>query len=62
MSKTFGFSEIQANHILDLQLRRLAQLEHQKLKDEHEELQKTIKELESILASDAKLCSRLSWR
>jgi DNA gyrase subunit A len=55
MSKTFGFSEIQANHILDLQLRRLAQLEHQKLKDEHEELQKTIKELESILASDAKL-------
>src|SRR3954469_11275599 len=44
MSKTFGFSEIQANHILDLQLRRLAQLEHQKLKDEHAELQKTIKE------------------
>src|SRR5689334_19605517 len=55
MSERFGFSEIQANHILDLQLRRLAQLEHQKLKDEHEELQKTIKELESILASDTKL-------
>ena len=50
-----SFSEIQANHILDMQLRRLAQLEHQKLKDEHDELQKTIKELESILASDAKL-------
>jgi DNA gyrase subunit A len=55
MSKKYGFSEIQANHILDLQLRRLAQLEHQKLKDEHEELQKTIKELESILNSEAKL-------
>src|SRR6476659_5489416 len=52
MSKKFGFSEIQANHILDLQLRRLAQLEHQKLKDEHEELQKTIKELESILKDE----------
>ena len=36
-------------------LRRLAQLEQQKLKDEHDELQATIKELESILQSDAKL-------
>ncbi len=55
MSKRFGFSEIQANHILDLQLRRLAQLEHQKLKDELTELQATIAELESILASDERL-------
>jgi len=55
MSKRFGFTEVQANHILDLQLRRLAQLEHQRLKDEHDELAKTIKELESILASDKKL-------
>ena len=36
--KPFEFSEIQANHILDMPLRRLAQLEQQKLKDEHEEL------------------------
>jgi DNA gyrase subunit A len=55
MAKPFEFTEIQANHILDMPLRRLAQLEHQKLKDEHEELQATIKELESILADDAKL-------
>ncbi len=55
MAKPFEFSEIQANHILDMPLRRLAQLEQQKLKDEHEELQATIKELESILQSDEKL-------
>src|SRR6476660_10113024 len=34
MAKPFEFSEIQANHILDMPLRRFAQLEHQKLKDE----------------------------
>ena len=39
-------------------LRRLTQLEQQKLKDEHDELQATIKELESILQSDAKLRTR----
>jgi DNA gyrase subunit A len=55
MAKPFEFTEIQANHILDMPLRRLAQLEQQKLKDEHEELQATIKELEGILADDAKL-------
>jgi len=55
MAKPYEFTEIQANHILDMQLRRLAQLEHQKLKDEYEELTKTIKELESILNSRKKL-------
>jgi len=51
----FGFTEIQANHILDMPLRRLAQLEQQKLKDELEEKQAEIKELEGILGSDALL-------
>jgi len=55
MAKPYEFSEIQANHILDMQLRRLAQLEHQRLRDEFEELMATIKELESILANDKKL-------
>jgi DNA gyrase subunit A len=54
MAKPFEFSEIQANHILDMQLRRLAQLEGQKLRDELAELAKTIAELEAILASDAR--------
>jgi DNA gyrase subunit A len=55
MGEAFGFSEIQARHILDMQLRRLAQLEGQKLRDELAELMETIAELESILNSDAKL-------
>ena len=38
MAKPFEFCEIQANHILDMQLRRLAQLEGQKLRDELDEL------------------------
>ncbi len=55
MAEPFSFSEIQANHILDMPLRRLAQLEHQKLRDEMEELAATIKGLEAILKSDEKL-------
>ena len=51
----FGLSEAQAQHILDLQLRRLTALEQDKIRDEHEELQKTIAELKSILASPAKV-------
>ena len=55
MKKPFGFTEIQANYILDMQLRRLTQLEGQKLREELAELQATIKELESILKSKPKL-------
>ena len=55
MAKPFDFSEIQANFILDMQLRRLTQLEGQKLRDELGELQERIKELESILRSKKKL-------
>jgi DNA gyrase subunit A len=55
MAKPFSFSEIQANHILDMPLRRLTALERQKLVDELAELRDTIKELESILKSKPKL-------
>ena len=55
MKKPFDFSEIQANFILDMQLRRLTQLEGKKLRDELKELQETIKDLESILKSKTKL-------
>jgi DNA gyrase subunit A len=55
MAKPFEFTEIQANFILDMQLRRLTQLEGQKLRDELAELQDRIKELESILRSKKKL-------
>ena len=55
MAEKFGFSEIQANHILDMPLRRLTALERQKLADEHAELQKTIADLEAILKSKKRL-------
>jgi DNA gyrase subunit A len=51
----FEFTEIQANYILDMQLRRLTQLESQKLRAELEELRATIAELQSILDSEPKL-------
>jgi DNA gyrase subunit A len=50
-----AFSEIQAQAILDLQLRRLSALERQKITDEYESIIKLIAELEEILANEAKL-------
>ena len=52
LMERFALSEIQANHILDMPLRRLTALETSKLREEFEELQQTIGELEAILASD----------
>jgi DNA gyrase subunit A len=57
MAAPFEFTEIQANYILDMQLRRLTQLEGQKLREELEELRATIAELQSILDSPAKLAA-----
>ena len=51
----FGLSEVQAQHILDMPLRRLTALEQDKLRAEYDEILKTIAELESILASEKKL-------
>ncbi len=47
----FGLSELQAQAILDMQLRRLTGLERQKLEDEYAELLRTIAYLEGLLAS-----------
>ena len=52
---SFKFSEIQAQAILDMQLRRLAALERQKIIDELAEVVKVIAELEEILANDRTL-------
>ncbi|NND02948.1 MAG: DNA gyrase subunit A [Acidimicrobiia bacterium] len=54
LMSSFDLSEIQANHILDMPLRRLTALETSKLRDEHAELMKTIKGLEAILKSETK--------
>src|SRR6476620_781363 len=44
--------EVQATAILDMQLRRLAALERQKIQDKHAELETLITEYNSILASE----------
>ena len=54
LMKLLGVDEIQANAILDMQLRRLAALERQKIIDEHDTLMAEIKELTTILKSPAK--------
>ncbi len=51
----FKFSELQAQAILDMQLRRLAALERQKLLDEYKEIIQLIAELEEILANERAL-------
>jgi DNA gyrase subunit A len=50
-----GFSDIQAQAILDLQLRRLSALERQKILDEYENIIKYIAELENILQNESVL-------
>ena len=51
----FNLTEIQAQAILDMQLRRLAALERQKIEDEYKALIETIAELEDILANPHKI-------
>lgn len=54
LMKLLEVDEIQANAILDMQLRRLAALERQKIIDEYEILEAEIKELKTILISPEK--------
>lgn len=54
LMETFDLSEVQAQHILDMPLRRLTALETNKLREEHEELAKLIKHLKGLLRSPAK--------
>ncbi|MFY9588776.1 MAG: DNA gyrase subunit A [Actinomycetota bacterium] len=55
LMKKYKLTEIQANAILDMMLRRLAALERQKIEDEHKELVATIKEYKAILADSKKV-------
>ncbi|MHB8439767.1 MAG: DNA gyrase subunit A [Acidimicrobiales bacterium] len=55
MADPFGFSEEQANHILDMTLGRLTRLGRTELEEEMQRLRTTIAELEAILADPAKL-------
>jgi DNA gyrase subunit A len=51
----FKLSEIQANYILDMPLRRLTKLERAKIEEEHRELMALIKRLKAILKDPKKI-------
>jgi len=51
----FKLTEVQAQAILDMQLRRLAALERQKIEDEHRDLMSRIAYLEELLANPGKI-------
>ena len=57
MAVPFTLSDRQAQAVLDMQLRRLAALESQRLEDEHNELVTLIAELEDILANSGRIDS-----
>jgi DNA gyrase subunit A len=60
LKKLLGVDDDQALAILNLQLRRLAALERQKIMDQAEELERMIAEFTSILASEARQRSIVS--
>ncbi|MGH3441222.1 MAG: DNA gyrase subunit A [Nitriliruptorales bacterium] len=55
LMERFERTEIQAQAILDMQLRRLAALERQKIQDEYRDLQELIAELKAILDDPARI-------
>lgn len=55
LMKKFKFSELQATAILEMRLQKLAGLERQKIEDELKEIQKFIKEMKDLLASQLKM-------
>jgi DNA gyrase subunit A len=57
MAKPFDFSEIQANHILDMPLGRLTQLGREELDKERKDLEAIVKELNRILGKRDALMS-----
>ncbi len=55
LMKRFKLSELQAQAILDMQLRRLAALERQKIEDEYKQVRAQIAYLEDLLAHPKKI-------
>jgi DNA gyrase subunit A len=55
LMKRFKLSELQAQAILDMQLRRLAALERQKIEDEYKQLKDQIAHFEDLLAHPKKI-------
>ena len=59
LMQELDLSEAQAQAILDMQLRRLAALERERLQNEHEELLQKIAELEALLADPTKILAEI---
>ena len=59
LMQQLDLSEAQAQAILDMQLRRLAALERERLQTEHEELLQKITELEELLNDPAKILAEV---
>ncbi|MBI4200296.1 MAG: DNA gyrase subunit A [Chloroflexi bacterium] len=55
LMERFGLDEVQAQAILDMQLRRLAALERQRLETEYRDLTRSIAQLQALLADPAKV-------
>ncbi len=55
LMERFGLSQVQAQAILDMQLRRLAALERQKIEDEYQEIMARIAHYEDLLAHPEKI-------
>jgi DNA gyrase subunit A len=56
----FDFTEVQAQAILDMQLRRLAALERMKIQNEHKEIKAKIKEYNEILENQDRILEVVS--
>ena len=56
----YNLDAVQAQAILDMQLRRIAALEREKIETEYGELQETIAELEALLADPAKVSAEVA--
>ena len=59
LMQQLDLSELQAQAILDMQLRRLAALERERLQNEHNELLQKIAELEALLGDQEKILSEI---
>ena len=55
LMQKFGLTEAQAQAILEMQLRRLAALERERIENEYQELMKRIDELQALLSDPAKV-------
>ena len=59
LMERFGLDQPQAQAILEMQLRRIAALERERLEAEYQELQQTIRDLEELLADPAKVLAEV---